>query len=268
MRKLQNFKDDLKAMFSSPQTPTSHKPSMDPRRISIAVLFCAVLILCGIGFGYLWHLQGNIGDGKGGNGSENGQATQTLEQEGSLVIHFKEGKMGGGSKSAVIRASSGTLVRVRLLNSLETFDTVPVFAQVVDYSLGQSFYGWTLIGDATGDGNVSRIKMSFRSARSPRGNSSLEIGGQALSLDGTLGVRAEKVEGMASRAMIGSAKSAGGGIANSFKGSGDLSSILMRALLTGLETEITSDMGSAYNRSTALRMKPGQEFFVQLTENF
>ena len=268
MKKLQNFKDDLKAMFSSPQTPTSQKPSMDPRRISIAALFCSVLVLCGIGFGYLWHLQGNSGEGKGGNSGENSQVAQNLEQEGSLVIHFKDGKVGSGSRGAVTRASSGTLVRVRLLNSLETFDTVPVFAQVVDYALGQSFYGWTLIGDATGDGNVNRVKMGFRSARSPRGNASLEIGGQALSLDGTLGVKAEKVEGMASRAMIGSAKSVGGGIANSFKGSGDLSSILMRALLTGLETEITSDLGSAYNRSTALRMKPGQEFFVQLTENF
>jgi hypothetical protein len=268
MRKLQNFKDDLKAMFSSPQTPTSQKPSMDPRRISIAVLFCAALILGGIGFGYLWHLQGNSGDSKGGTGGEIGQTTQTLEQEGSLVIHFKDGKLGGSAKGAVTRASSGTLVRVRLLNSIETFDTVPVFAQVVDYALGQSFYGWTLVGDATGDGNVARIKMGFRSARSPRGNSSLEIGGQALSLDGTLGVKAEKVEGMTSRALIGGAKSAGGGIANSFKGSGDLSSILMRALLTGLETEITSDMGASYNRSAALRLKPGQEFFVQLTENF
>jgi len=268
MRKIQNFKDDLKAMFSSPQTPTSQKPSMDPRRISIAALFCALLVLGGIGFGYLWHLQGNSGDEKGGSNGENNQVAQTLEQEGSLVIHFKDGKVGGVSRGAVTRASSGTLVRVRLLNSLETFDTVPVFAQVVDFALGQSFYGWTLIGDATGDGNVARIKMGFRNARSPRGNSTLEIGGQALSLDGTLGVKAEKVEGMASRAMIGSAKSAGGGIANSFKGSGDLSSILMRALLTGLETEITSDLGSAYNRSTALRLKPGQEFFVQLTENF
>jgi len=96
MKKLQNFKDDLKAMFSSPQTPASQKPSMDPRRIWIAVFFCAVLVLGGIGFGYLWHLQGSGGDGKGGGGDENGQVAQTLEQEGSLVIHFKDGK-GGGS---------------------------------------------------------------------------------------------------------------------------------------------------------------------------
>ena len=268
MKKLQNFKDDLRAMFSSAQTPTSQKPSMDPRRISIALLVCAVLILGGIGFGYLWNYQSSKGGGSGGGENENGQNAQVPVQEGSLVIHFKDGKQGGGSRGSVTRASSGTLVRVRLLNSLETFDTVPAFVQVVDYALGNSFYGWTLVGDASGDGNVDRIKMNFKSARSPRGNSTLEIGGQALSLDGTLGVRAEKVEGMTSRALIGGAKTAGGGIANNFKGSGDLSSLLLRALLTGLETEITSDMGAAYNRSAALRLKPGQEFFVQLTENF
>lgn len=268
MKKLQNLNADLKAMFSSPQTPASTKPSMDPRRVWIAVFFCSILILGGIGFGYLWSLQGSKDNGSGQPGPESGQIAQNPEQEGSLVIHFKDGMGSKGSRGSVLRASNGTLVRVRLLNSLETFDTVPAFVQVVDYALGQAFYGWTLVGDATGDGNVNRVKIGFHMARSPRGNSSLELSGQALSLDGTLGVKAEKVEGMASRALIGAGKAAGGGIASSVKGSGDLSSLLLRALLTGLETEITSDMGAAYNSSAALRLKPGEEFFVQLTENF
>ncbi len=240
---------------------------MDPRRIWIAVFFCAILILGGIAFGYLWHLQGD-GDKVGGDGGNRSENAQASAQEGSLVIHFKEGSSTAGARGSVRRASSGTLVRVRLLNSLETFDTVPAFVQVVDYALGQSFYGWTLIGDATGDGNVNRVKIGFQMARSPNGSSSIELSGQALSLDGTLGVRAEKVEGMASRALIGGGKSAGSGIAKSVQGSGDLSSILLRALLTGIETEISSDLGAAHNRSTALRLKPGHEFFVQLTENF
>jgi hypothetical protein len=267
MKKLQNFKDDLKAMFSSPQTPASQKPSMDPRRIWIAVLFIAVTLVAGALFGYLSHRQGGKEDGPAQEGSESGQLAQT-EQDGSLVINFKDGAGKSGVKGNYTRASSGTLVRVRLLNALETFDTVPAFVQVADYSLGQAFYGWTLVGDATGDGNVGRIKIGFHLARSPRGNSSLELSGQALSLDGTLGVKAEKVEGMASRALIGAGKSAGSGIATSVKGSGDLSSILLRALLTGLETEMSSDLGAAYNQSAALRLKPGEEFFVQLTENF
>jgi hypothetical protein len=268
MKKILNFQDDLKAMFSTPQTPTSQKPSMDPRRIWIAVFFCSVFILGGVGFGYLWSLQGGKDGDAVQSGSESGQIAQSSE-EGSLVIHFKDGAGGSGrARGAVVRASSGTLVRVRLLNSLETFDTVPAFVQVVDYALGQAFYGWTLVGDATGDGNVNRVKIGFHMARSPRGSSSLELSGQALSLDGTLGIKAEKVEGMASRALIGAGKSAGGGIANSVKGSGDLSSLLLRALLTGLETEITSDMGAAYNQGAALSLKPGKEFFVQLTENF
>ena len=267
MKQLKYFNADLKAMFSSTQTPASQKPSMDPRRVWIAVLFMAAMLIAGAVFGFLSTRKSSEGD-EAANAADPSQAVQNSEQGGSQVIPFKDGITGAGPKRSNTRATSGTLVRVRLLNSLETFDTVPAFAQIVDYALGQSFYGWTIVGDASGDGNVERVKMGFRLVRSPQGNSSFELGGQALSLDGTLGVRAEKIEGIASRTIIGSGKSAGNGIANSFKGSGDLSSLLMRALLTGLETEVSSDLGAVYNRSVVLSLKPGQEFFVQLTENF
>lgn len=160
------------------------------------------------------------------------------------------------------------MVRVKLLNSLETFDSVPAFVQIVDYGLGNNFFGWTLIGDANGEANVDRIKISFHHAHNPSGSNALDFSGQALSLDGTLGIRAEKVEGFTNRAMIGSAKSAGGNLANSVRVENDLSGLLLRALLSGLQNEISSDLGAAYNRSAALKLNPGQEFFVQLTENF
>jgi len=268
MMKLRNFHDDLKSMFSSSQTPSSQKPSLDPRRVWIAVLFISLTLATGALFGFLSNGGTGNSDDEGHPQDEAAQAGQNAAQEGSLVIHFKDGHGNAGTKGAYVRASSGTLVRVRLLNSLETFDTVPTFVQVVDYALGQSFYGWTLVGDASGDSNVDRIKMSFHHARSPRGNASLEISAQALSLDGTLGVKAQKVEGMSQRALTGAGKSVGGGLAGAVQGSGDLSSLLLRALLTGLQNEISSDLGSAYNRGAALSLKPGEEFFVQLTENF
>ena len=265
MKRFKSFGTDLNAMFRSPQTPASQSPSINPRRIMIALMFVGISLTCGIVFGLL------SGSGKQDSSLQNvnqadTQSGQTTAQDGSLVIHFKEGRTAGGGKTT--RASGGTLVRVRLLNSLETFDSVPVFAQVVDYALGQSLYGWTLVGDASGDGNVNRIKMAFKLARNPQGSSALEIGGQALSLDGTLGVKAEKVEGFTGRALIGGAKAGGSSLSNSYKGSADLATLLFRALLQGLETEATSDLGSAYNRSTALKLDPGQEFFVQLTESF
>ncbi len=269
MNQFKNFSDDLKAMFSSPQTPTSQKPSMNPRRVWIAVLFLTMTLAAGGIFGFLSSQGGGKESAQDQTAaSESEQVGQGRASDGSVVIQFKGNGSRSGARGTYSRASSGTLVRVRLLNTLETFDTVPIFAQVTDYALGQSFYGWTLGGDASGDGNVNRIKMTFKSAKSPNGNNSLELSGQALSLDGTFGVKAEKVEGFTNRTLLGGGMALSGGLANSVKGTGDLQSLLLRALLTGLETEASSDLGSHYNRSTALRLDPGQEFFVQLMENF
>jgi len=268
LKAVTQYKDDLKAMLSTPQTPGSEKPSLDPRRIWIALSIIASLALIGVVLGFL--LRGSSPKPSGGSGGD-GDTPSAMNSsvDGSLVIHFKEDmRRGGSGNRGIVRASNGTLVRVKLLNSLETFDTVPAFAQVVDYGLGQKFFGWTLVGDASGDGNVDRIKMNFHLARNPQGNASLDLSGQALSLDGTLGVKAEKVEGFSNRVMIGSAKSGGNSIANSVRGNNDLSGLLLRALFSGLQTEISNDLGAAYNRSAALKLDPGQEFFIQLTENF
>lgn len=268
MKYIDKLKDDLKGMFSSPQTPASTKPSLDPRRISIAVLFVAITVGSGVLFGYLSHSASSRDDDGEGSGAE-GAALQSIDDEGSLSITFKDSAAGVSERSQAIRATSGTLVRVRLLNTLETFDTVPVFAQIVDHSLGSSLYGWTLIGDASGDGESSRIKMSFRSARSPKGNFTRDLSGQALSLDGTLGVRAKKAENLTNRAFIGGGKAAAGEVVSGSMGaSANLAQLLVKTLLRGLETEISSDLGSAYKNAVTLSLSSGQEFFIQLTENF
>ncbi len=267
MKAVKQYTDDLKSMLSSPLTPGSEKPSLDTRRIWIAISLVAALTLVGVVVGFF--LKGKSPNGGPPGGEEQNLSGLANSSEGSLVIHFKEGagRSGHGSQG-IVRASSGTLVRVKLLNSLETFDTVPVFAQVVDYALGQKFFGWTLVGDASGDGNVARIKMGFHLARNPQGTGTLDLSGQALSLDGTLGIKAEKVEGFVNRTLVGAGKSGGSSLANSVRGDNDLSGLLLRALLSGLQNEISNDLGAAYNRSAALKLDPGEEFFIQLTENF
>lgn len=269
MSAFKGFTQAVKEMVSTPLTASSQKASWDKRKIGILIISFFSLLVLGAFAGWLIV---NSGDDKNNESSQGVFAAKTFEgsEDGALVIHFNEkanaGVSGSSRSGTQVRASTGTLVRVKLLNSLETYDNVPVFAQIVDHSLGSSFYGWTLIGDASSDSNVDRIKMTFALARSPQGNRSLDLRGQALSLDGTLGVRASKVEGVANRALIGGAAS---GISGSIKGSSqDLSSLVLRALLSGLQKEISSDLGAAYTRGAVLSLKQGQEFFVQLTENF
>jgi len=226
-----------------------------------------VTLLGGAIFGYLSRSSGDSDSGGSGD-DPHGAAIRAADEEGALVIAFKDTAASRGGKAQAIHATSGTLVRVRLLNTLETFDTVPAFVQVVDHSLGSSFYGWTLIGDASGEGDSGRIKMNFRTLRSPKGNTSRELNGQALSLDGRLGIRAQKSENFTNRAFIGSGKGAAGGLSGSGNSSGDLASLLVRTLLRGLETEMSADLGTAYKNAVTLKLSSGHEFFVQLTESF
>ncbi len=265
MNRFKSFSEDLKGMFSTPQGPASLKPSTNPRRVWIAVLFFALTLIAGLLFGIL--AGRTSGSNSNSSASSNGsQHEERIGESGHLVIQFSSSN--GQSVKKGIQASEGTLVRVRLLNQLETFDTVPAFAQITDYGLGHRYFGWTLVGDASSDANVERIKISFQSIKSPSNQSALSFKGNALSLDGTLGVRAKKIEGLAARSLIAGSRAGASGMGNSIRQSGDLSSLLLRALVQGLESEISSDLGAAYNRASALELKPGAEFFVQLTESF
>lgn len=67
-------------------------------------------------------------------------------KDGSQVIVFGG---GGGVSSGMAKKAPGTLVRVRLQNTVESYSSAPVFAQVIDGGLGKSFIGGVLIGEPT-----------------------------------------------------------------------------------------------------------------------
>ncbi|MBX9765933.1 MAG: hypothetical protein K2X47_01565, partial [Bdellovibrionales bacterium] len=133
-------------------------------------------------------------------------SAQNLNTEAkSQILSFEPKGMTRGKYS---RRPPGTLVRVKLLNVVETYSTAPVHVQIVDQGLGNNLLGGTIIGDATADSGFERINISFRFVRDP---SNKELGAQisarALGLDGTLGMEGHKKEGFFARAVSSSAQS-------------------------------------------------------------
>jgi hypothetical protein len=197
------------------------------------------------------------------------QANQTGAPS-SQIINFGSSNSGksGNSGFGYGRKSPGSLVRVRLLNVVETYSTAPVHVQVVDRGLGDRLLGGTLIGDATPDPNFERINITFRFARDPNRDSiAAQISARALSLDGTLGLEAKKKEGFVTRSAIGSAYNT----SQSIKGSetnADFKEILFRALTSGLVQEFGSSAQVEKNRSQVLSLSPATEFFAELTDFF
>ena len=176
---------------------------------------------------------------------------------------------GGGSSLGTPRKSPGSLVRVKLLNVVETYSTAPVHAQVVDSGLGDKLTGGTLIGDATPDPTFERISINFRFARDPnRDGVAIPITARALSLDGTLGLEATKKEGFVARSAIGSAAL---GSQDLQKGGGtptDLQGLLLKALTAGLFQEMGASTQVERNRAQVLKLPPQTEFFAELTDFF
>jgi len=187
--------------------------------------------------------------------------------DGPQVISFRSLESPSGLNTAKILRSKGSLIRVRLLNTIETHENVPVFSQIIDYGLGTHLYGKTLIGEATGDGSIDRIKISFHTLRIGD-YSAKDLSGHALSLDGTLGLAAKKKEGLFERSIVGSSRSGVGNSVSQDQLGESLQGFLLGALLRGIQTELRSDIESEYNNSTVLTLEPGVEFFVQITENF
>lgn len=170
--------------------------------------------------------------------------------------------------AGVAKKSPGALIKVKLLNVVETYSGAPVHAQVIDNSLGRNLIGGTLIGDATSDGNVNRINMEFRFVRDPNNTSSaIPISARALSLDGTLGVTAQKKEGFFARATLNSSGTVGD--ANKDQGnSQSLNQMIAKALTSGFLQEFGTDSQVVRNRSQVLTLKPLTEFYVELTDYF
>lgn len=184
----------------------------------------------------------------------------------SQVLNFggSIGSMRSGNVVSVKKAP-GSLVKVRLLNRVETFGAVPVHAQIIDSGLGKEFLGGLVIGDAQSDSNTNKIKIEFRLARYPnRSDVAYQLHGHALSLDGTLGIDAIKKEGIFAR----SALRAGTNVSTPQNGNQDLRSALIQILLGGAAQEINSSSQVEVNRSQVLTLSPSTEFYIELTDYF
>jgi hypothetical protein len=185
----------------------------------------------------------------------------------SQIIDFGTKGISSGT-SGIARKAPGALVKVRLLNVVETYGNAPVHAQVVDEGLGRKLLGSTLIGDAVSDTNFDRINITFRHLRDLKKEGfSIPISARALSLNGTLGLVAQKKEEFFARAALGS----GSKVSQEADGkseSTDLKQLIARALTSGLLQEFGSESQVAHNRSKVLTLKPLTEFFVELTDYF
>lgn len=187
-------------------------------------------------------------------------------QRPSQVILFG-GRPGSGIRgSAFAKRAPGTLVRVKLLNLVETFSNAPVHAQIVDGGLGPEFIGGTLLGDAVPESGSGRINIVFRFVRHPnRPDVAVPVSARAMSLDGTFGLEAQKKEGLFARAAIQSgtgANSAGSGDPKDFK------SLVARAVAQGMMHEFGSEATVENNKAQVLTLQPMTEFFVELTDYF
>lgn len=185
----------------------------------------------------------------------------------SQIIEFIPGG-NSGTGSSVAKRSPGTLVRVRLLNVIETHGSAPVHVQILDAGLGKSFVGSTIIGDATPNQSIGRIEIAFRYVRDGRRESlAYPISARALNLDGTLGLMASKKEGFFARAALNSAGTAGQEAQGGSDGN-DIKNIIARALTAGLMQEFGSEAQIERNRAQVLTLQPPSEFFVELTDFF
>ena len=216
---------------------------------------------------------GNAGDGKNQNGEIQTAEGADPRAGFSQIIDFdksdKGGVFGGGKASlngAELR-SPGTLVRAKLLNNVETYSAAPVHAQIIDYALGKRFYGATIIGEATPDTTYDRVLFRFTTVRPEFSNSiSYSIDAVGLSLNGTIGLNANKKGDLIERGSLsaGVAATGGGGDGNSK----DLKGLLLQALSTGLKTELNSDLSADRARAQLLTVEPYTEFYVELKGEF
>ncbi len=185
----------------------------------------------------------------------------------SQVIDFRGGASHGEVR-ATARRAPGSLVKVRLLNVVEAYSAAPVHVQIIDGGLGPAFLGGTLIGDGTGDTNFDRMNIVFKTARDTAHEGvGFPISARALSLNGTLGLEAEKKEGAFARAVYGAGNSSAGQVQNNVDAM-DLRSIVVKALTAGLAQEFGNGSQVEGNRAAVLALRPGTEFFAELTDYF
>lgn len=195
------------------------------------------------------------------------EAGRDRPEKQSQIINFAN-RSGGGGVFGFSKRAPGTLVKVRLMNVLETLSNAPVHAQVVDYGLGKAFIGGTLIGEATAEPSSGRVNISFRFVRHPkRLDLAVPISARAMSLDGTFGIAAVKKEGFFARAAIRSASSNPNTV-DTGTDKEDMRTLVARALAAGMMQEFQSEATVAHKNAQVLTVKPMTEFFVELTDYF
>lgn len=195
------------------------------------------------------------------------KSSTEINEHRSQVIDFKS-PVATSSINGVQKKSPGTLVRVRLLNVVETYSSAPVHAQIIDAGLGSNLIGGTLIGDAVPDPNFDRINITFRHLKDlNRESLAIPISARALSLNGTLGMVAQKKEEFFARSALGSS-TAMSPDKEEKSDSTDLKKLIAKALTSGLLQEFGSESQVAQNRAHVLTLKPMTEFFVELTDYF
>lgn len=184
----------------------------------------------------------------------------------SQIVDFK--KPGSGSIVIVGQKAPGTLVKVKLLNVVETFGNVPVHVQIIDDSLGKKWTGSTIIGEASSDDDIEKIKINFILVKSAyESGLAKSIKARALMLDGTYGIEAKKKEGFFARAVFGSSSAATQENLN-LGNENKVNDLLIRALAGGFLKEATQSANVWQRKSQVLTLNPGEVFFVELTDYF
>lgn len=187
----------------------------------------------------------------------------------SQIIDFTNKRSSTLSPLAIYgKKAPGTLVRIRLQNVVETYSTAPVHAQIVDSALGRHLVGGTLLGEATPDTNFDRISITFKYARDPKRSAvAVPISARALSLNGTLGLVANKKEGIVARSTLGAVAPATQEVQGLTDGL-SLQNLIVKAFANGFMQELGNSASVEQNRAQVLSIEPGADFFAELTDYF
>lgn len=252
------------ARWSAPDTPAS-----EPRfQINLLIKDILIFVFLPLGTALLFQILSKDADYKPNKRKVRSEVSKELvrDQSKSQIIDFI--KTGTEPKGSGNRKAPGTIVKVRLLNTVETFGNAPVHAQIIDGGLGQEWLGGTLIGDATSDQNFDRVNITFRFVKSAfQAGLAQTIKARALSLNGTLGVNAEKKEGFFARSALNAANPASQS-AEKESDNLDVKHFLAKALANGLLQEFGSSASNERAKSQVYILNPGDVFFVELTDFF
>jgi len=246
-------------------------PGGNPR-FQLALLAKDIMVFCLIPISAILFyklVETSLSESKAPRERRKAEAKTDIKEGRSQIIHFENAGKGSGTGQGVFaKRAPGSLVRVRLMNVVETFATSSVHAQIIDSALGKEFIGGTLLGDATSDPGSGRINMTFRFVRHPqRVDLAVPIAARAMSLDGVIGVAASKKEGFFARAAIRSAAGNNNSI-DTGTDKQDFRTLVARAVAAGMMQEFQSEASGAHNNAQVLTLKPMTEFFVELTDYF